>query len=54
MPLLIKQIVVKAIISDEIEKMEVETPGEDPINQELIIDECIDRVLEILKDERER
>ncbi len=54
MPLVIKQVVVKTTISEDQGDPLGEQPSGNEDNVDLIVSECVDRVLEILKEEKER
>jgi hypothetical protein len=52
MPIQINEIVIKAVIQDS--KQKKETPAKEKEDKETIISESVERVLEILKEKKER
>ena len=55
MPIEIRELIIKAEISDKTEKVEYSgSKQSNNLNKQQIIQECVDQVLEILKKEKER
>lgn len=52
MPIQINEIVIRAVVQDSKEKKGVQKKEKD--NEEAIISKCVDRVMEILKEKKER
>jgi hypothetical protein len=52
MPIQINEIVIRAIVQDSKEKRGVRSKEKD--NEETIISKCVERVIEILKEKKER
>lgn len=52
MPIQINEIVIRAVVQDSKENKESRKKDKD--NKETIISECVERVIEILKEKKER
>lgn len=53
MPVEVKELVIKAVIDDQMKKEEKKKPSE-KIDRDEIIEDCVEQVLGILKKEKER
>ena len=54
MPIEIKELVIKTSVSEDKEKTAAMDPGEDITSVESIVAECVEQVMEILKEKEER
>lgn len=54
MPVEIKELVIKAVVDDQMKQEEDKKKTSSGIDREMIIEDCVEQVMEIIKRENER
>lgn len=54
MPIEIRELYIKAVVSQENSQPQRQRTTEAPVNREKLVAECVDKVLEILRQKNER
>ena len=54
MPVHINEIVIRAVVGGNRERQTAPSPGGQPIDREALIAECVEQVMELLAQRRER
>lgn len=52
MPLVVRELIIRALVQDETVTAPAETPSEDAARE--LVSQCVDQVLEILREREER